>query len=174
MMTPSGDNTVLPVTMGNITNTCVWEWNQHYATSDATATVTDMDTFDCYGTFSIQGDYVIQTNGRIVQCPSITQASTTNSSSSNSSSNSNTTTLLSEQDHQEEQMPEMILQLLPKSTVPNNVTQLIQYIQRTMSQELFDVMNTGYDITYMDDSIRIIRYYTPNKFNGIRNIFRRC
>jgi hypothetical protein len=42
-----------------------------------------------------------------------------------------------------------------------------------MSQELFDIMDTGYDITYMDDTIRIIRYYTPTKYDGIRNIFRR-
>lgn len=154
------------LTAGNVTNTCIWEWNQH--TSDSV-------TFDCYGTFSIQSDYVINTNGRIVQCPSSVSTGSASIGTTTTDSNTNNQETQEEQEtQQEEPQPEMILELLPKSSVPHNVTQLIQYIQRTMSQELFDIMNTGYDITYMDDTIRIIRYFTPTKYDGIRNIFRRC
>jgi hypothetical protein len=151
------------LTAGNVTNTCIWEWNQQPS---------DSMTFDCYGTFSIQSDYVINTNGRILQCPSSVSTGSVSTGTTTTGNNNNQE---EEQETQEDEpQPEMILELLPKSSVPNNVTQLIQYIQRTMSQELFDIMNTGYDITYMDDTIRIIRYFTPTKYDGIRNIFRRC
>jgi hypothetical protein len=195
-------NTAAIVTVGNVTNSCLWEWNQH--SSDPTINNVG-NVFDCYGTFSIKGNYVINANGRIVQCPSIantgTTAPTTDGSNTSNSANAldghaipssnnknNMTATHKQQENskeiQEEEeeaaneeesqvQPDMILELLPKSTVPHNVTRLIQNIQRTMSQELFDIMDTGYDITYMDDTIRIIRYYTPTKYDGIRNIFRR-
>lgn len=163
-------------TMGNVTNSCIWEWNQHPSDSFTSF-------FDCYGTFSIQGEYYINTNGRIVQCPTMDMMSSSSSSSSDisnmtlSNDDADESSEPPPQEQQEQEPtspPEMILELLPKSSVPNNVTQLVQYIQRTMSQELFDIVNTGYDITYMDDTIRIIRYYSPTKYDGIRNIFRRC
>ena len=150
------------ITTGNVTNTCIWEWNQQSNESKD-------GVFDCYGTFSINSQYVIQPTGRIIQCP---ETGTGSSRSSSNSSNSSTNVTVQEQ-QEEQQQPEMILQLLPKSSIPQNVTLLMQSIQRSWSQELFDISQTGYDITYMDDSIRIIRYYTPTKYNGIRNIFRR-
>ena len=144
------------VSRGNVTHTCRWEWNSHQQPQPQPQPQQQTNDFDCYGTFTIKGDYVITSNGRIVTCPS------------------------SQDDKEENEapevslQPEMILELLPQSSVPQNVTLLMQYIQRAIRPELFDFgNNTGYDITYMDEAMKIVRYDSPAKYSGIRNIFRR-
>jgi hypothetical protein len=80
------------ITTGNITNTCLWEWNQPLQQSpyDESNNGEGGGLLDgCYGTFSIHGNYVIQPNGRIVQCPKMNRNSIITTTSSNSSSTNN-------------------------------------------------------------------------------------
>jgi hypothetical protein len=176
IQTLTAGDSMVAMNVGNITNTCIWEWNQPQMVSFDNNNNSKNDeknstdgVFDCYGTFTSIGQYMVQSDGRILQCAVM--------GSSNSSILTDT-----DNDEQKESLlsfiqpiqPERILQLLPKSTVPHNVTQLLQNLQRTIPHEIYDMAAVGYDITYMDDQIRIVRYHTPKQYESRRNIFVRC
>jgi hypothetical protein len=62
------------------------------------------------------------------------------------------------------------LLLSPGSARPNNASQLVQWLQRSLAKELFDPTQHAVDTTYLDANVRIVRYSGP-RFEGVRNIF---
>jgi hypothetical protein len=65
---------------------------------------------------------------------------------------------------------ERTLHLSPGSARPNNASQLVHWLQRSLAKELFDPTQHAVDTTYLDANVRIVRYSGP-RFEGVRNVF---
>jgi hypothetical protein len=65
-----------------------------------------------------------------------------------------------------------ILELSKGSAVPDDIQGLVGLLHRTMPDELFDATGHSADTTYLDDTLRIVRY-TGGRLEGVRDIFLR-
>jgi hypothetical protein len=66
-----------------------------------------------------------------------------------------------------------VLELSPGSAVPADVPALVGLLHRSMPAELFDASAHSADTTYLDDSLRIVRYTGSPRLEGVRDIFLR-
>ena len=64
------------------------------------------------------------------------------------------------------------LELAKGSAVPEDVEGLVGLLHRAMPAELFDATGHSADTTYLDDTLRIVRY-TGGRLEGVRDIFLR-
>jgi hypothetical protein len=64
-----------------------------------------------------------------------------------------------------------VLRLGPGSAVPSNVPELVAYVRRSMPLELFDPSHHAMDTTYLDATVRIVRYTGSPRLEGVRDIF---
>eukprot|EP00977_Amphora_coffeiformis_P029190 scaffold39276_cov199-Amphora_coffeaeformis.AAC.1 len=68
------------------------------------------------------------------------------------------------------------LQLAKGSAIPDDIPGLVGMLHRSMPPELFDATGYAADTTYLDDTLRIVRYTGGGgggKFEGVRDIFLR-
>jgi hypothetical protein len=71
------------------------------------------------------------------------------------------------------QLDDHVLELSPGSAVPADVPALVGLLHRSMPAELFDASQHSADTTYLDDSLRIVRYTGSPRLEGVRDIFLR-
>jgi PAP_fibrillin len=64
-----------------------------------------------------------------------------------------------------------VLRLGPGSAVPDNVPELVAHVRRSMPVELFDPSHHAMDTTYLDGTVRIVRYTGSARLEGVRDIF---
>ena len=63
-----------------------------------------------------------------------------------------------------------VLKLAKGSAVPDDVPTLVALLHRSMPKELIDASGHSADTTYLDDTVRIVRY-TGGRMEGVRDIF---
>ena len=71
---------------------------------------------------------------------------------------------------------EPVLRLATGSAVPPDVPQLVSYLRRSMPAELWNATGLLADTTYLDDTLRIVRYTGGGgggRLEGVRDIFLR-
>lgn len=68
------------------------------------------------------------------------------------------------------ELSEQKIELLPGSTVPQDVPGLVALLHRAMPTELFDPNGHAMDTTYLDGDLRIVRMTGPS-FEGVRDVF---
>jgi hypothetical protein len=56
-------------------------------------------------------------------------------------------------------------------TLPEDVHGLINKLQLSIAEELFDPPHLGVDTTFLDADLRIVRYSGSKRLEGVRNIF---